>query len=396
MNSKSFLILAMAVAACLPHKVQAVTGDLLEADFASGAIFRYTPGGVKTTFSSGAIGGPVGVAFDGKGNLYATDRASDTIVKITPAGVKTTFATGFPTGAGLAFDGAGNLFAAEFNSGIIYKITPSGTKTTFATDCGFPSGLVFDAAGTLFQTDQQADVIYKYNTAGTRSLFGNSALSNPAGCIFDPSGNLIVADSGSGNVFRYASNGSRSTYTSGISVPIGLALDGAGNLFVAANGNGTIVLVTPGGIKSNFASGLSNPNFLVFEPKPHTLLNISTRAFVQTGNKVLFAGFIVGGNGEVNDAVIIRAIGPSLGAIGVEEPLQDPTLDLVNASGVILATNDNWRTSQQSLIIGTGVPPTDDRESAIYATLPAGNYTAIVRGVGGITGNAVVEVYNLQ
>jgi hypothetical protein len=98
----------------------------------------------------------------------------------------------------------------------------------------------------------------------------------------------------------------------------------------------------------------------------------------------------------VNCALLFRALGPSLTAFGVPGALQDPTLQLFNSSGVVIAFNDNWKDTQQSQIQATGLAPTDDRESAIYATLPAGAYTAIVRGANNTTGVALVEVYNLN
>jgi tRNA A37 threonylcarbamoyladenosine synthetase subunit TsaC/SUA5/YrdC len=76
--------------------------------------------------------------------------------------------------------------------------------------------------------------------------------------------------------------------------------------------------------------------------------------------------------------------------------LQDPTLELHAGNGDLLATNDNWRTDQETEIIATTVPPTDDAESAIVQTLTPGPYTAIVRGVNDTTGVALVEVYALQ
>jgi len=88
----------------------------------------------------------------------------------------------------------------------------------------------------------------------------------------------------------------------------------------------------------------------------------------------------------------VRAIGPSLPVAGA---LADPTLELVNPDGSILASNDNWRSDQEADIIATGVPPTDDAESAIVATLSPNLYTAIVRGANGTTGVALVEVYAL-
>jgi len=163
-----------------------------------------------------------------------------------------------------------------------------------------------------------------------------------------------------------------------------------------ADGSNTIFKFAPNGTKSTFASGLSGPLGLAFEPTLHQLRNISTRGLVGTGDNVLIGGFILGGNGMVNCALLFRALGPSLTAFGVPGALQDPTLQLFNSSGVVIAFNDNWRDTQQSQIQATGLAPTDDRESAIYATLPAGAYTAIVRGANNTTGVALVEVYNLN
>jgi hypothetical protein len=81
---------------------------------------------------------------------------------------------------------------------------------------------------------------------------------------------------------------------------------------------------------------------------------------------------------------------------GIPNPLLDPTLELFNGSGTSLAFNDDWRTAQEQAIKDTGVPPSDDRESAIVNTLAPGAYTAIVRGKNTATGVALVEVYGLQ
>ena len=105
----------------------------------------------------------------------------------------------------------------------------------------------------------------------------------------------------------------------------------------------------------------------------------------------MIAGFIIVGARSQN--TIIRAIGPSLGIAGA---LSNPTLEIRNSEGVLLASNDNWRATQQDEIIATGVPPTNDLESAIVGDAPAGAYTAIVRGVGDATGIAVVEVFAIE
>ena len=114
----------------------------------------------------------------------------------------------------------------------------------------------------------------------------------------------------------------------------------------------------------------------------------------------MIGGFIFGGglgvNGSGSARFIARALGPSLANAGVPNPLQDPTLEVYNGNGDLIAANDNWRSTQQSEIEATTIPPTNDLEAAVVAVVPAGNYTAIVRGVNGGTGVGLVEVYNLQ
>ena len=121
------------------------------------------------------------------------------------------------------------------------------------------------------------------------------------------------------------------------------------------------------------------------------LANISTRGFVQTGDNVMIGGMIVLGQNPLR--VIVRAIGPSLPVPGA---LADPTLELRDGNGTLLAANDNWRSDQEAEIIATTIPPSDDLESAIVRNLAPGNYTAIVRGVNDTTGVAVVEAYGLN
>ena len=123
------------------------------------------------------------------------------------------------------------------------------------------------------------------------------------------------------------------------------------------------------------------------------LLNISTRLRVLTGDNVLIGGFIILGT-EPKD-VIVRAIGPSLGGVGVADFLVDPVLELNFSDGSVV-TNDNWKDTQEAEIMATGLAPTEEAESAIVATLDPGAYTAIVRGVGGGTGVALVEAYDLE
>ena len=115
---------------------------------------------------------------------------------------------------------------------------------------------------------------------------------------------------------------------------------------------------------------------------------------VGTGDNVLIGGFIITGSGDKN--VIVRAIGPSLTKVGLAGALADPTLELHDQTGAIIASNDNWKDTQQSEIEATTIPPSEDKESAIVKRLTPGAYTAIVRGKNDTTGIGLVEAYGLD
>lgn len=138
-------------------------------------------------------------------------------------------------------------------------------------------------------------------------------------------------------------------------------------------------------------------------PAPALLLNLSTRVEIPQpalGEDVtsVIDGFVIGGNS--GRKMLIRAIGPSLAVFGLV-PLADPTLELRDATGAIIATNDNWMDTQEADILATGLAPGDPLESTILMVLPPGTYTAIVRGnnVGGpasTSGTTLIEVYDIS
>ena len=126
------------------------------------------------------------------------------------------------------------------------------------------------------------------------------------------------------------------------------------------------------------------------------LANLATRGFVETGDNALIGGFIVGaGDPGLNARVVVRAIGPTLGNAGLPSPLQDPAVELFDSNGERLEFNNNWRDGQQDELEQIGLAPADDREAAVVTTLPAGAYTAVVRGVSETTGSGLVEIYHL-
>jgi hypothetical protein len=122
-------------------------------------------------------------------------------------------------------------------------------------------------------------------------------------------------------------------------------------------------------------------------------MNLSTRMRVQTGDNVGIGGFII--TGTAPKRVIVRAVAPSLGVPG---SLADPVLELNGPAGFVTITNDNWRDDpvQEAAIIATGIPPTNNLESAIVVTLNPGPYTAIVRGKNNTSGVGLIEAYDLS
>jgi Kelch motif len=166
---------------------------------------------------------------------------------------------------------------------------------------------------------------------------------------------------------------------------------------------GNKIYIPGGGAAAGFAATNTNQIFTVTATPAAQLGNISTRAFVQTGENVMIGGFIIQGSGAKR--VIIRAIGHELTQHGVQNVSANPRLDLHNGTGALIASNDNWQTTilggiitsnQVSDIQNSGRAPTVTSESAIIANLPPGNYTAIVRGVNNSIGVALVEAYDLD
>lgn len=146
----------------------------------------------------------------------------------------------------------------------------------------------------------------------------------------------------------------------------------------------------------NGGSGTALVEAYDLDPTPASQFgNISTRGLVGLDADVLIGGLIVASENSGQANVVVRALGPSLGAAGVGGTLADPTLELHDADGAILASNDDWADTQAGIIASTGLAPNNGKESAIFATLPAGEYTAVVRGQDQTTGVGLVEVFNI-
>ena len=124
-------------------------------------------------------------------------------------------------------------------------------------------------------------------------------------------------------------------------------------------------------------------------------VNMSTRGSVGTHDNILISGFIIG---DVESAtVIVRALGPTLTSYGVSGVLSDPTLAIYDSHGVVIASNDNWQDNPNAIYLQkNGLAPANASEAALVLHLPAGKYTAVVRGANDGTGVGLAEVYTLH
>lgn len=220
-------------------------------------------------------------------------------------------------------------------------------------------------ATVLYDIDSNLDKLLIQNPP-------NGGILNTVGPLGVDTSDTVGFDISSGTGIAYASlfvGGVRGLYR------IDLA-SGAATL-IGSIGDGTIV---PGEVVIDISVQM-----------PTRLVNVAARGRVGGGDDVLIGGFINRGGGRV----LLRAIGPSLGAFGVTNFLSDPVLTLRDINGTVLATNDDWQTSQGADITATGLAPTNNAESAILASLAAGNYTGVVSSKGNATGIALVEIYQL-
>jgi hypothetical protein len=173
-----------------------------------------------------------------------------------------------------------------------------------------------------------------------------------------------------------------------------------GNSFEAA----IIQTLTPGQNYTAVVRGINNTTgigvveaFDLDQAAASKLGNISTRGFVDVDDNVMIAGLIAGPGNGTSLKVLVRALGPTLTDFGVAGALTNPTLDLVNSSGTVIRSNDNWKddTQQRAAIEAAGLAPSHDLEAALVETVAPGAYTAVVRGSGRATGVGLVEAYHI-
>ena len=416
-----------------------------------GTVFKITPAGTLTTlysFTGGNDGGnPTKVIQGSDGNLYgiATYPNIGTAFKVTPAGVRNTiYRFEASNGSGpsqLIASTDGNVYGTTQDGGIpqagsIFGINPAGQVSAYVFDGaatgGHPSQLFEGEEHNLYGATAMGGAynmgtVFRLNMTLPRNLLNISTrlqvLTGDKVLI----GGFIITGTDPKKVIVRGIGPSLTGVGVSLQDPMLELHQGSSTLamnddwkenqaLVEATGlqptndlESAIVATLPPGAYTAILKGKNNGAgvgivevYDLNQAVNSKLANISTRGFVDTGNNVMIGGLIVSGGFAGGSArVIVRAIGPSLSASGIQGALQDPNLEVHDASGTTVASNDNWKTrpdgtSQQGEVEATGIPPTNDLESALVQTLGPGNYTTIVRGTGTTTGIAVVEAYTLQ
>ncbi len=371
-------------------------------------IARFTPNGIPlSSFSSLDLNNPAGLAFDSLGNLYVANSAGNSITIFSPAGVDLGSITSANLSGpiGLAFDTDDNLYVVNSLSATIEKLAPDGTDSIFALTGFSPAFIAVQRTPTLVNISTRLNVLTDENVldggfillgSGTKTLLirglGPSlAGSDVTGVLADPI--LELHNSGTDTIIASNDNWKNNQRTEIEATGIPPTDDNEAALIVTLQAGAYSVIERGKGDTTGIGLVELYDLGSGFGPE---LANISTRGFVDTGDNVMIAGFIVASSTGGSGNVIVRAIGPSLAGGDVANPLLDPTLELHDSNGTLLAANDNWKSDQQAEIEATGVPPTNDAESAIVMTLSPGAYTAIESGKNDTTGVGLVEVYNLH
>ena len=320
--------------------------------------------------------------------------------------------TDYDNGYGIAVDSAGNAYVTGSTSSRCFPTTTGAFDTTWSL--GFPDGFVTKVSETAQPSTLTPCPSQLLNIATrTRVLPGDGAL---IGGFTVTGGNIIkrMLIRGLGpslNVPGALANPTLELYDSFAGNPPFRSNDDwiTNRAEVEATGippsndleSAIVISLQPGpftAVLRGKDNGVGIGVVEVYDLNPDAgpiLSNISGRGFVGTGDNVMIGGFIVGGSGSADARVVVRGLGPSLSAFGVAGALPDPIVDLKNANGTTLMSNDDWQQGQPTQINSLGLAPSDTHESALVITVPHGNYTAILRGKGNTTGIGVVEIYNV-
>lgn len=407
-------------------------GNTYIADSSNHTIRKANPAGDLTTLAglAGVSGsadgagaaarfsGPAGLAVDAAGNVFVADFGNSTIRKITPGGVVSTLAglagsngsvdgsgsvARFDNPEGIVIDAGGNLFVSDTNNHTIRRITPDGTVTTLGGMAGvsgvaggsgdsarffIPSGIALDRTGALYVVSAFGNVVMKGELSTlpvittqpqSQSVFAGTPVT------------FAVAATGGGLGYQWKFNGAtipgatNSNYT--ISAPT-----------VTSAGSYTVEVTNASGSRTSNAATLA---VMPASAEAGRITNLAIRSQAGTGAQTLIVGVSIGGAGTSGvKPLLLRGVGPALGAFGVTGALNDPKLELFSATGAKLSENDDWAGNATISTIAAQVgafafSPSASKDAALYDPASnSGGYTVWITGNGGATGVALAEIYD--
>ena len=373
----------------------------LTTDPADDLVPRWSPGGTKLTFYSNR---------DGNYEIYVMSADGSNQTRLTNTQADENDPAWSPDGQKIVF--------TSFRDGNseIYLMDADGSNQTNLTNRSGPDSQPAwspDGAKIAFSSSRDGGGIFVMNRDGTNVIqlttFGPPFIDG--GAVWSPDGTKIAFHrtiSGNADVMVMNADGSNQ-----VSITNDPAIDVRPDwqriaLLPIPTPTPTPPSPTPTATATATPPTTPTPTPSTTPPPPPTpsptpisaarALNLSTRMNVQTGDNIGIGGFIITGSGPKH--VLIRALGPSLilGLPSAHAKLQDPVLELHGPGAFVTITNDNWRDdpTQEALIIATGIPPTNDLESAIDARLYPGSYTALISGKNNTQGVGLIEVYDLD
>jgi hypothetical protein len=306
--------------------------------------------------------GPAAVAF-------ADPSHATTTASFTQAGVYT-----------LLLSASDGVHTVAYDA-LVVHVTSRASMGNISTRVDILNGESVSIGGFIIAGSAPKNVIIR----GIGPSLGNAgvqgSLADPMLELWDSGGNLLVAN-----------DNWKATQEQAIRDTMLAPSNDLESAVVASLQPGSYTAIVRG---KNNATGIGLVEIYDLQRGPSSkLANMSTRGSVGVGERVMIGGLIL--LGPEPGRILFRAIGPSLAGAGIQFALADPQLELFDAQGTRIATNNNWKDSQQTVIQATGLAPTADAESAILADFNPGNYTGVVSGVNGGTGVALIEAYYLQ